>query len=304
MVLPRVEVVLSTYAARQDWLEQQLDSVWEQTGVDVSLLVRDDGSPDDTADRVQALLRGRPGRLVRGDNVGPGLSFLAALREADAAAPHVAFCDQDDVWVPDKLRRAVATLAAMPSPAMYSARVALVDEQLRPLGLHQLHHRGHSFANALVQCAATGCTIVLDRPAVTLVSAAHPRDVVMHDAWVYLVLAGCGTSVYDAEPVVHYRQHVDNVVGVAATPFGRWSGRLRRQLATGHRRVHTRQDHELARLHTDDLTAEARSLLARHLRAADGRWPRRLWWALTGPPHRQDRPSDVAYRVLFVLGRV
>lgn len=295
---------MSTYAARQDWLEEQLDSVWGQTGVDVTLLVRDDGSPDDTADRVQALMRNRPGRVLRGTNLGPGLSFLAALRAADGSSPYIAFCDQDDVWVSDKLSRAVAQLSAVTSPAMYSARVALVDEQLRPLGLHQLPRRGHSFGNALVQCAATGCTIVLDRPAASLVSRVQPRHIVMHDAWIYLVLTGCGTSIYDVEPVVCYRQHGQNVVGVAASPLGRWWGRMSRQLMTGHRRVHTRQDQELARLHADDLTPSTRSLLAQHLRAADGRWPQRTWWALRGTPHRQDLLSDLVYRALFAMGRV
>lgn len=302
--LPRVEVVLSTYRARQDWLVQQLDSLWAQEGVEVTLLVRDDGSPDDTADRVQGLIEGRPGRLVRGVNVGPGRSFLLGLQAVDAAAPYVAFCDQDDVWVPGKLRRAVAALQALPSPALYSARVELVDARLRHLGLHQLHGRGSSFANALVQCAATGCTVVLDRPAVDLLSRETPRGAVLHDAWAYLVLTGCGSTSYDPEPVVRYRQHGGNVVGVADTLWGRWSGRARRQLATGHERVHTVQDRELARLYSGDLRPDALRLLERHLAAADGPWWRRVRWAVVGPPHRQDRASDLVYRLLFALGRV
>lgn len=302
--LPRVEVVLSTYRARQDWLEQQLASLWAQEGVDLSLLVRDDGSPDDTADRVAALLTDRPARLVRGANVGPGRSFLLGLQEADPLAAYVAFCDQDDVWLPGKLRRAVDALQQLPSPALYSARVELVDEQLRHLGLHQLHGRGHSFANALVQCAATGCTTVLDRAAADLLARELPDGAVLHDAWAYLVLTGCGSTVYDPEPVVRYRQHHANVVGVASTLWGRWWGRARRQLRTGHERVHTVQDLALARHYLDDLRPEARALLQQHLAAADGPWWRRAAWAVRGAPHRQDRASDLVYRVLFALGRV
>ena len=296
--------MLSTYLARQDWLEQQLDSVWEQVGVDVSLLVRDDGSPDDTADRVARLIAGRPARLVRGENVGPGRSFLLALREADRGADYFAFCDQDDVWLPGKLQRAVNALQELPPPALYSARVEIVDEQLRHLGLHQLNRRGHSFANALVQCSATGCTIVLDRAAAELLAREFPKDHVLHDAWAYLVLTGCGNTVYDPELVVRYRQHASNVVGVAATGWGRWTGRLRRQLATGHQRVHTLQDRALARYYLQDLRPEARAMLERHLEAADGGILRRAAWGARGAPHRQDLPSDLVYRVLFALGRV
>jgi glycosyltransferase involved in cell wall biosynthesis len=302
--LPRVEVVLSTYRARADWLEQQLESLWAQEGVEVSLLVRDDGSGDGTVALLERLLTGRPARLLPGENVGPGRSFLLGLQAADPSAEHVAFCDQDDVWLPDKLRRAVEALRALPSPAMYSARVELVDERLRPLGLHQLHGRGHSFANALVQCAATGCTIVLDRAAADLLARESPTGTVLHDAWAYLVLTGCGTTVYDPRPVVRYRQHSANVVGVANTRRARWSGRLRRQVRSGHERVHTLQDRALARHYAHDLRPTSRRLLQRHLAAADGGVLRRIAWGLCGLPHRQDAASDAVYRVLFALGRV
>lgn len=304
IALPRVEVVLSTYCARQDWLAQQLESIWAQTQVDVTLLVRDDGSPDDTADRVEALLAGRPARLLRGENVGPGRSFLLGLQAVDPQAGYVAFCDQDDVWLPGKLSRAVDALSRVPSPALYSARVEVVDDQLLHLGLHQLHARGHSFANALVQCAATGCTTVLDRAAVNLLARETPDGAVLHDAWAYLVLTGCGSTVYDPEPVVRYRQHRANVVGVASTTYGRWWGRARRQLSSGHERVHTVQDRALARHYLADLRPEAQALLEAHLKAADGPLWRRASWAVRGAPHRQDRASDLAYRVLFALGRV
>lgn len=297
-----MDVVLSTYRAPQGWLEEQLASLWAQEGVDVRVLVRDDGSPDDTADRVEALLAGRAGRVVRGRNVGPARSFLLGLRET--TAPYVAFCDQDDVWLPHKLRRAVEHLCALEPCAMYSARVELVDERLGHLGLHPLHRRGHSFANALVQGAATGCTIVLDRPAADLLARELPEAMLMHDTWAYLVLTGCGTSVYDPEPVVRYRQHGANVVGVAASAPQRWWGRLRRHVVSGHERSHTAQDQELARLHREDLTPQARELLDRHLAPACGGVLARARWAAAGPPHRQDGPSDLVYRVLFLLGRV
>ena len=301
---PRVEVVLSTYAARQEWLVEQLDSLWAQEGIELSVVVRDDGSPDDTADRVEALLQGHPARLHRGENVGPGRSFLLGLALVDPAAEFVAFCDQDDVWLPGKLARACRALEGLPSPAMYSARVEIVDEHLRHRGLHQMHRRGHSFANALVQCAATGCTIVLERQAVELLQRRSPPGVVLHDAWTYLVVTGCGTSVYDPTPVVRYRQHASNVVGVASTWWGRWSGRARRQWVTGHERVHTRQAQELERMYSGDLRPQARTELREHLWAASAGWSTRLRYVLRSGPHRQDAASDLVYRILFVMGRV
>lgn len=301
--VPHVQVVLSTYQPRQDWLEQQLESIWAQEGVHVGVVIRDDGSPDDTVARVERLLAGRPATLLQGRNVGATRSFLLGLRACDPDATHVAFADQDDIWLPGKLRRAVDTLQPIPPPAMYCSRVELVDQDLRPRGLHQLHRRGPSFANALVQNAATGSTIVMDRDAADLLGRVLPERAVLHDAWAYLVITGCGTVVYDSAPTVRYRQHDANLVGVARTRPGRWWGRLRRHLVNGHERAHTEQDRELAALLDDALRPDARELLHRHLVAADAALPRRCWWALTGPPHRQDLASDLVYRLLFTLGR-
>jgi glycosyltransferase involved in cell wall biosynthesis len=302
-VTPLVEVLVSTYDGER-WVAAQLDSVLAQTHPSLRVLVRDDGSRDGTLAVLERYAGDPRVRVVRGENLGLPAAFFRLLDDAGDDADLWALCDQDDVWVPDKLARAVAALAGLDGPALYCARVLVTDEALRPLYPHELPRRGPSFANALVQNIALGCTVVVNRAARDLLRGRWPRECVMHDAWMYLVVAGSGTVVYDDALVVHYRQHGGNTVGMGRGPVSRLAGRVRRQLSPGGPGKHGRQDAELDRLFRDDLTPRARDELDGLLAAVRGPLPRRVRYALTGPAHRQTRGSDLVLKALQVAGRV
>jgi glycosyltransferase involved in cell wall biosynthesis len=298
-----VEVLLSTFNG-VTYLPELLDSVWEQRYQDVTLSVRDDGSTDGTRLVVERLLMGRPNAsFVAGPNLGAGKSFLTLLRSVNPTARYAAFCDQDDVWLPGKLSAAVTSLEGFKEPGLYCSAVRLVREDLSDIRVHWRCVRGPSFENALVENIATGCTIVLNRPAIDLLSSRVPESFLMHDAWCYLVITGCGRVVYDPRPQVRYRLHPSNAIGVGQTLWAEWSGRIRRQLAEGHERVLMRQAEELRRLYGPNLRRGA----ARSLEAfLDGQSPlsNRLRYAVRGGAHRQRPLDDVIYRSLYVVHRI
>lgn len=301
MAGPLVEVLMSTYDGER-YVEPQVVSILDQTHADLRLVVRDDGSRDRTLDALRAVADPRL-EVREGSNLGLPSAFFALLDASGDDADLWALADQDDVWLPTKLERAVARLDGVAGPALYCARVAVVDERLRPLYLHELPWRGPSFANALVQNIALGCTVVLNRAARDLLRARWPRECVMHDAWMYLVVAALGTVVYDHEPVVLYRQHGGNSVGMGRGPLSRLAGRVRRQLSPEGPGKHGRQDAELLRLFGDRLSPAQRALVAQ-LPVSGAPLPRRLAYAATGPAHRQTRGSDAVLKALGVLGRV
>lgn len=292
---------MSTYDGAP-YVREQVLSVLDQTHPPLRLLVRDDGSRDGTPELVEAVGDPRV-TLVRSDNVGLPAAFFALLDASSDDADLWALADQDDVWLPGKLARAVEALHGRDGPALYCARVAVVDERLHPLYLHELPHRGPSFANALVQNIALGCTVVVNREAREVLRHRWPQECVMHDAWMYLVVAGTGTVLYDPEPVVLYRQHGANAVGMGRGPVARLVGRVRRQLAPGGAGRHGRQDRELLRLHGDRLQRAALLQLDGLLSAQD-RLSSRARYALGGAAHRQTFPSDMVLKGLQVLGRV
>lgn len=265
------------------------------------LSVRDDGSSDGTVRLLEQLISARScDRLSVGPNLGAARSFMTLLRAVSADADYAAFCDQDDVWLPGKLPAAVAALQEVDGPGLYCCAVRLVNETLSELKLHKRCVREASFANALVENIATGCTIVLNRSAIDLLASRTPQNFVMHDAWCYLVVAGCGRVVYDPRPYVLYRLHGSNAVGVGVTLWSEWSGRASRQVRDGRERLLTRQAEELRRLYGSQLRADAAHCLDDFLGA---RWTvtSRLRYAVRGSAYRQRRIDDLIFRCLYAL---
>jgi glycosyltransferase involved in cell wall biosynthesis len=221
-----VAILLATYNG-SELLAPQLDSFLTQTHRDWTLVWRDDGSCDASraiVDRFGAGL-GR-GRLHVVDEptirLGIAGSYLQLLRSAPATAAF-AFADQDDIWLPDKLERGVAALATTADdvPAIYCSRQVLVDSCLDVLANSARLRYPPQFPAALTQNIATGCTVMLNRPARDLVAASAPPPQTLHDWWTYLVVtAADGVVHFDPLPTVLYRQHPSNAIG-ASTSLGR-----------------------------------------------------------------------------------
>lgn len=230
-----VRILMATWNGAAH-LPAQLDSLLAQTHADWSLLIRDDGSSDATPALAAAFAAAHPGRvtLLPGGDTDPrgaAANFLRLAAHAAALPPALtAFADQDDVWLPHKLARALAVLGpdAAPgaAPAVYASRSIETDAALRPRGPSTLHPRPPAFANALVQNVLGGNTIVMNAAATRLLGDSLPaalsgRGVPFHDWWVYLLATGAGARVVnDAEPGLLYRQHGQNVLGAHAGPAG------------------------------------------------------------------------------------
>lgn len=221
-----VVILLSSYNGAR-FIAEQIESIRRQTLGGWELLVRDDGSADETVRLVEAQAAADPRiRLLRDGrgNLGPAHSFGALMEKAlEAGAEYVAFSDQDDVWHPDKLERQMdvlrtreaATGAAL--PLLVHSDLSVVDERLQLvhqsfLGLQGLERDGSApLQTLLTQNFVTGCTIVINR---ALLRAALPLPVVvMHDWWLALCAGALGEILYWPSPTVRYRQHDRNAAG-------------------------------------------------------------------------------------------
>ncbi|MEO1555354.1 MAG: glycosyltransferase [Pseudomonadota bacterium] len=240
-----VDILMAVYEGA-DTLPAQLRSIEAQTHHRWQLWASDDGSSDDSLNVLNTFGSAHPpGRvnIIAGPQQGASANFLALLRHMarhDPAPRWIAFSDQDDVWLPDKISRAVATLKQCdPSrPALYCSRTWVTCNSLSRRRLSAPRPRAPHFRNALVQNIAAGNTIVLNPRAVRLVLEAveHVGPVVMHDWWLYQIVTGAGGHVvHDDAPSLLYRQHGRNHIGVNDTTFAR----LRRlfQLLRGDFRV-------------------------------------------------------------------
>ncbi|MBB1518689.1 glycosyltransferase family 2 protein [Pseudomonas sp. SR9] len=213
-----VAILLSTFNGEK-YLAEQLDSIAAQTHQDWVIVASDDGSQDSTLSILEHYRR-RFGddrlRIVKGPGRGFAANFLSMATDTSIHASFFAFCDQDDLWHPDKLERALTWLEQQPlgSAALYCSRTRLVDATGHPQGLSPLFDKPPSFRNALVQSLAGGNTMVFNRPARDLLAQAGNVQVISHDWWFYILATGHGGHVhYDPKPTIDYRQHGSNLIG-------------------------------------------------------------------------------------------
>ncbi len=301
----KVTVLLSTYNG-SNYLQQQLDSLYGQTYPNVRILVRDDGSTDTTRGILETeRAKGRIEVLGEHSNLGPALSFFELLKNAASTeTEYVAFCDQDDIWLPEKLALAVAKLSRIAScgPAMYCSRAQLVDENLQHIGYTALP-RKIGFGNALVDSIATGCTIVLNRDALHLIGKNLPGMVVIHDWWCYLVVSCFGEVVFDDAATLQYRQHDSNTIGVATTRYARLARKYLRFFGGGEGdQWMSAQASSLLEIFEDGIPLARRQVL-NNFNEAKTSLSRRLQLALSQDVWRQKWPDDLMLRLLILMNR-
>lgn len=202
------------------FIAEQLDSIAQQTHTNWTLAVSDDGSSDETLVVLgDYTARWPEGRLTlrHGPCEGFCRNFLSLACDPGTISNYYAFADQDDIWKPEKISRAIAWIETIPSevPALYCARTKSVDENGKTLAFSPRFRLQPNFKNALVQSIGGGNTMVFNEAARKLLVAAGPDVTVpSHDWWLYLLVSGCGGVVcYDQEPSLLYRQHRGNLVG-------------------------------------------------------------------------------------------
>lgn len=207
-----------------EFIDAQLNSIAEQTHRAWSLWISDDGSDDATLTKIARFQARHPDhniQLLRGPSRGASQNFLSLLAHPDLPDTYVAFCDQDDVWMPDKLARATAALTnASPTvPTAYSCGDIATNVNLEPVAQQPRNFTSASFGNALVQNILRGNAIILNCAAVSLLrefigSATAAEGVPFHDWWVYQVITGMdGLIILDPAPGLYYRQHNANALG-------------------------------------------------------------------------------------------
>ena len=230
-------ILLSTYNGER-YLEEQLVSIFIQRGVEAKLLVRDDGSTDQTVAILEKNKKEKPETfedIIIGENIGSTASFKELMRIAferygDAYA-YYAFADQDDYWLQDKLWRAVQKLEVLDNstPNMYCSDKIIVDSELKEIRGIRPAKVDLTKGRALARNIATGCTMVFNRSALELFVTREMEFIKIHDHAIFLICSFLGTVIYDDSAYILYRQHGSNQIGGTDTIKSRYQDRLKKK---------------------------------------------------------------------------
>lgn len=209
---PLVSIVMATYNGDR-FLKKQLDSLTALTYPNIELIVSDDASTDQTLEILQAFSANCPYKLLQNkDHSGLVENFTKAIQLA--RGEFIALCDQDDVWMPDKIE---TLLEHIDEFDVISGSFLVIDEKgnYHTEGvMHEVyeasHHGAYRLADFLNENPILGCASLIRKQLIDR-CLPIPKGVLYHDWWfmVSAILRGRGVG-YTDKLVLNYRQHGKN----------------------------------------------------------------------------------------------
>jgi len=216
----KVVILISTYNGEK-YIKEQIDSLINQTYKNIEIFIRDDGSRDATVDIINEYVKKYNNvKLEMGENIGFINSFFELLRIAEEGADYFAYCDQDDVWMEDKIERAVSFMEKSneSKPVLYFSNSDYYDVEMNYLRTAE-KNKIYNFRNSLVECVTQGMTMVINKTAKNIITKNRPNNCLYHDWWTYMVCSGLGEIIYDDKSLVKYRRHNKSVTVEGKSPW-------------------------------------------------------------------------------------
>ncbi len=215
-----ITILLSTYNGEK-YLKEQIDSLFNQTYQDISIIVRDDGSSDNT---LEILNDYKLVLLKSSGNIGVKKSFSLLLEYAmqNKNSKYFMFCDQDDVWKKDKVEKTLLKMQDMErvyqnNPLLVHTDLKVVDDKLTIINNSFWEHEYimpqlNNLNRLLMQNTITGCTMMINKELANL-ALPVPTESIMHDWWIGLVASKFGKIGVIEKSLIQYRQHSTNSIG-------------------------------------------------------------------------------------------
>lgn len=221
---PRIAILMAVYEPRMDWLREQLLSLEKQTYPNLKLYIREDHSPNvpfgEIEDCVKDCIQSFPYEIQRNEkNLGSNETFQRLTEEAEG--DYFAYCDQDDIWLPEKLEVLQQEMEASGAELVCSDMYIIDGDGKQVADSITKVRRRHKFASGeglakelLVRNFVTGCTMLVR--AETAKECVSFCPYMVHDYYIALCCAAKGMIQSVDRQLIRYRIHGGNQTGVLA----------------------------------------------------------------------------------------
>ena len=195
--MTKVAVLLSAFNGSH-FIREQIDSILNQKDVETELIVRDDGSTDNTREILEEYKQAGKLTWYTGKNLKAAGSFMDLIHSVVTDAEFIALSDQDDVWLPDKLYVAVTQLRRMSAdkPALYYGKTCLVDRDLKEMEQESVTFVSSTMKQSVISSGCTGCTICMNRPLFELLRQKQMGLTMIHDMWIHKICVAVGGELF------------------------------------------------------------------------------------------------------------
>lgn len=222
----KIGIALATYNPCLSYFLDQISSLKNQTYKNWKCVVVDDNSNEEKYQHILEVISGDPRFEVHrnGSNLGSFKTFERALTLLSNEVDLICYCDQDDIWIPTKLEIQIKSFED-PSVFLVHTDQSLIDEKSRVFVASCWAFEGRSVLESttdllLFRNLITGCTTMFRKEvlktALPFYSMRPIEEMYHHDMWVAMHACVHGRVIGLKEPLVLYRQHGGNLVGVAA----------------------------------------------------------------------------------------
>jgi glycosyltransferase, family 2 len=217
---PKLCILLASYNGEK-YISEQLDSIINQTYKNWELIIRDDGSKDETVTILNKYEKKDERIKILRDDKG-NLGFLKNFEELlfNAKEEFVLFSDQDDFWLKNKLEKFVEKIRdldekVLSKPLLVHCNSLVCDEKLEIIKekfidskIAKKNNSNIYFFEYIVQ----GSTSMVNKKMIRE-SLPFLKSVTLHDRYFHLLSQFLGTRVFIDESLVKYRQHERNEIG-------------------------------------------------------------------------------------------
>lgn len=294
-----VNVLISTYNGEK-YITEQIESILKQTYPNIKIWIRDDGSSDATMDIIQKNYADNV-TLIPGKNVGFGRSFYQLLAAAEPGDLW-AFCDQDDVWEPQKIEWAVEWMQRKDQqlPLLFHSAFAFYSGDLsKKTGEYLCPNQKLDFRRSLTDCLYQGFSMVINRAERELILKCEEEKYGSHDWMAMLIAVSFGESYFDNRIASKHRRLDESLSGLS------WKNRLKWFYSMFFTESNTKKTLcEFERKFGAELSCEKERKMLSRFTGEKYSLTDSLYKAFYPARWRPNLLSEVAVRILMLLGKI
>lgn len=301
--MKKVNILMSTYNGEK-YLKEQLDSLLHQTYENIEIHVRDDGSADGTKEILKAYEQRGEIKFYEGENVGYKKSFYWLLKNC-GDADYFAYCDQDDIWLPQKIEMSVEALSEYEEiPALYISDFYWSDADANPERADEAYKKEHGITRFITRgdLHCFGFTEVFNKVTYNAIKDKECTAYCVHDEIPYQYCLSNGKVLWGREPAAYYRRHGNNASPqeyVGGTKFSHFIWRLKTFLFKNNKEEIYQRAVEFYHYFKTELPVEEQRIYETY--TGNKHRMKKVFW---NRRYRDTLWDEFCIRILFLIGRM
>lgn len=209
----KISVAMTTYNGEK-YLREQLDSLYSQTRIPDEIIVTDDLSSDNTVKILEEYKKSKGLKyFINEKRLGVNKNFEKSV--GLCSGDYISFCDQDDIWFPEKIEKSYLKLKEIEKngiPSLVKVNHIEINDNKEIIRCKKMKDSG-VFTDTIFDFYLLGCTMMFNRKMLDYILPFPETSVVVFDAYSYYTSLIVGNQYRISEPLMYYRRHSSNLTG-------------------------------------------------------------------------------------------